>query len=98
MTLIVCPSIIFYYGLGGGGGEEKFEATTDWKKLSIIADDPLPGTWYARLFFIFLFFYKDHLNAKHEMLWLWIDHVPMKHITNILSHSCSHDFQFVASL
>ena len=22
-------------------GEEKFEATTDWKKLSIIADDPL---------------------------------------------------------
>ena len=27
----------------GGGwwvGEEKFEATTDWKKLSIIADDP----------------------------------------------------------
>ena len=41
MCWVVCPSIIFYYGLGGGGGEEKFEATTDWKKLSIIANDPL---------------------------------------------------------
>ena len=41
MCWVVCPSIIFYYGLGGGWvGEEKFEATTDWKKLSIIADDP----------------------------------------------------------
>ena len=38
-------NILLRTGGGGGGGgwvgEEKFEATTDWKKLSIIADDPL---------------------------------------------------------